>query len=55
MEAIPHPVQVDPWECDQDEWTRTAIVLQRFADELAKVPVQVGAEGPATGIIKVRS
>eukprot|EP00041_Stephanoeca_diplocostata_P010006 m.158796 g.158796 ORF g.158796 m.158796 type:complete len:328 (-) comp17982_c1_seq1:281-1264(-) len=45
---------VDPWECAQDTWTRTAHVLRnRFTTALRDVAVNVGLNAPATGLIKV--
>ena len=34
-------------------WTKTALVLQRFADELKQVPVQIGDREAVAGQIKV--
>ncbi|CAE8708163.1 unnamed protein product, partial [Polarella glacialis] len=46
-------LMADGWECScQEQWTRTALVLARFAEELSKVEVSVGDAPPETGLIR---
>lgn len=44
---------VDTWECTQDTWTRSAVVLQRFADDLRSHSVTIHDTGDKAGPIKV--
>lgn len=42
----------DGWETRQSDFTPTALVMQRFASELKKIPISVGTDAPQTGLIK---
>lgn len=46
-------IMADLWECAQAEWTPTVQVLQRYASQLAEVPVAVGDAPPRAGVIRV--
>lgn len=46
-------LMVDSWECMcQDGWTRTAEVLEHFANELGNVDVSVRGTTPSAGLIQ---
>jgi len=47
-------LMVDPWETEQEGWTRTAVSLDRIGQQLREIPVQVGDAPPETGITQVR-
>ncbi|EGD77276.1 hypothetical protein PTSG_08369 [Salpingoeca rosetta] len=46
-------VNLSSWECAQSGWTRTAVVLQHFADELAQVPLNTDSDAKPEHPVKV--
>eukprot|EP00045_Choanoeca_perplexa_P021810 m.7428 g.7428 ORF g.7428 m.7428 type:complete len:290 (+) comp8821_c0_seq1:56-925(+) len=51
--AESHWLNVDTWECAQNRWNRSAVVLQRFADDLAEFPVTIADTGDKADSVKV--
>merc|ERR1711934_928150 len=47
-------LMVDPWETEQEGWTRTAVSLERLGAQLRDIPVQIGANPPTKGVTQIR-
>jgi nicotinamide mononucleotide adenylyltransferase len=47
-------LDVDMWECAQEEWTPTAEALDRFAREMSSVLVKIGSAEPQHVAAKVQ-